>query len=129
MDFEKENDESGSIYTSFIDDDNYGYTTSAIYDEYYKYQLSYTDEFGNTTNYEYDYYTGNIIKSSTNYDHYLVDEETLLNYVYTYDKYGNLQQFKMSNSILNPNFDENEEVEHQTRRIRYFLRAVLSALP
>ena len=127
MDFEKENDESGSIYTSFIDDDNYGYTTSAIYDEYYKYQLSYTDEFGNTTNYEYDYYTGNIIKSTTSYDHYSMDEETLLNYVYTYDKYGNIEQFKMSNSILNPNFDETleegygnaKEIEFESRTISY----------
>ena len=127
MDFEKENDESGSIYTSFIDDDNYGYTTSAIYDEYYKYQLSYTDEFGNTTNYEYDYYTGNLIKSTTSYDHYSMDEETLLNYVYTYDKYGNIEQFKMSNSILNPNFDETleegygnaKEIEFESRTISY----------
>ena len=125
--FEKEDDESGSIYTSYIDKNGYGYTTSAIYDEYYQYQLSYTDEFGNTTTYEYDYYTGNMTKATTNYYNNIINQDTLLNYIYSYDKYGYLSSFSMTNTQLNPDYDETisegtnnqKEIELDSRIINY----------
>ena len=101
INFEKSDDDS--IYTSYIDQDNYGYTTSATYDEYYNYQLSYTDEFGNTTYYEYDYVTGNLTKLSQNSYNKFTGASSLFNYNYAYDKYGNITSYIVSTQVPLPN--------------------------
>ena len=115
INFEKSNDES--IYTSYIDQDNYGYTTSATYDEYYNYQLSYTDEFGNTTYYEYDYVTGNLTKLSQNSYNKFTGNVSLFDYIYEYNKYGNMTSYTVNTQVPLPN--SSQTIDYTLRTMVY----------